>query len=99
MEGIGLTNREKFRILEEKETYKYLEILEAYTIKQVEIKIKNWKEYLRRTRKLLEAKLYGRNLVKGIKAWTVPLVRYSEPLLKWTREEIKQMSQIIQKNI
>ena len=31
-DGMELPNREKIRTLEEKETYKYLEILEAYTI-------------------------------------------------------------------
>ena len=38
MEGIELPNQEKIRILGEKETYKYLGILEAETIKQVEMK-------------------------------------------------------------
>ena len=33
-----LPNQDKIRTLEEKETYKYLGILEADTIKQVEIK-------------------------------------------------------------
>ena len=51
------------------------------------------KEYLRRTRKLLEKKLSSRNLTKGINSWAVPLVRYSEPFLKWTRDELKQMDQ------
>ena len=51
------------------------------------------KEYLRRTRKLLETKLSGRNLIKGINTWAVPLVRYSGPFLKWTRDELKQMDQ------
>ena len=41
----------------DKETYKYLKILEADTIKQGEIKEKITKEYLRRTQKLLETKL------------------------------------------
>ena len=36
-----LPNQEKIRTLGEKETYKYLEILEADTIKQVEMKEKN----------------------------------------------------------
>ena len=49
------------------------------------------KEYLRRTRKLLETKLYNRNHVKGINTWDVHLVRYSGPFLMWTREELKQM--------
>ena len=78
-------------MLREKETYKYLGILEADTIKQKEMKGKIKKEYLRRTRKLLETKLYSRNLVKGINTWPVPLVRYSAPFLKRTREELKEM--------
>ena len=40
MEGIEQPNQEKIRTLGEKETYKYLGILEADTIKQVEIKEK-----------------------------------------------------------
>ena len=44
-------------------------------------------------RKLLETKLYGRNLIKGINTLAVPLVIYSGPFLKWTREELKQMDQ------
>ena len=38
MEGIELPNQEKIRTLEEKEIYKYLGILEADTIKHVEMK-------------------------------------------------------------
>ena len=45
------------------------------------------------TRKLLETKLNSRNLIKGINTWAVPLVRYSGPFLKWTRDELRQMYQ------
>ena len=88
-----LPNQEKIKTFAENETYKYLDILEADTNKQVEMKDKIRKEYLRRTRKLLETKLSSRNLIKGINTWAVPLVRYSERFLKWTREELKQMDQ------
>ena len=67
----------------EKETYKYLEILEADTIKQQEMKEKIQKEYLRRTRKLIKTKLNSRKLVKEMNTWAVPLVRYSGQFLKW----------------
>ena len=89
----GMTNQEKIRMLGEKETYKYLGILEADTIKQVEMKENIKKEYLRRTRKILETKLWSRNLLNGINTWAVSLVRYSGPFLKWTRDELKQMEQ------
>ena len=86
---LELPNEDKIRTLREKENYKYLGILEADTIKQVELKGKIKKEYLRRTRKLLKTKLSGRNLIKGINTWALPLVRYSRHFLKWTREELK----------
>ena len=54
-DGMELPNQDKIRTLGEKKTYKYLGILEADTIKQVEMKDKILKKYLRRT--LLETKL------------------------------------------
>ena len=51
-----LPNHDRIRTLEENETCKYLGILEADTIKQVQMKDMIRKVYLRRTRKLLETK-------------------------------------------
>ena len=53
-EGAEVANQAVIRTLGENETYKYLGILEAHTIKQVEMNRKNKIEYLKRTRKLLE---------------------------------------------
>ena len=63
---IELPNQDKIRTLGENETYKYLDILEADTIKQVKKKEKLKKEYPWRTRKLLETNLSSRNIIKGI---------------------------------
>ena len=91
--GMELPNQEEIKTLGEKKTFKYLGILEADTIRQVEMKEEIQKEYLRRTRKLLETKPFSRNLIKKIDTWAVLLVRYSGPiwsgpeknLNKWTR--------------
>ena len=53
-DGMELPNQDSIRTFGENETYKYLRILEADTIKQAEMKDKIQKEYVRRTRKLLE---------------------------------------------
>ena len=92
-DGMELSNQDQIRTLTENETYKYLDILEADTIKKVRMKNKIQKEYLRRTRRLLETKLSGRNLIKGINIWAVLLVRYSGPFLKWAWDELKHMNQ------
>ena len=91
-DGMELPNKDKIRTLGEEETYKYLSILEADTIKQVEMKYKIKKKYLR-TRKLIERKLCSRKCIKVINTWAVTRVRYSRPFQKWTREELKQMNQ------
>ena len=88
-DGMELPNPDKIRKLEENETYKYLRILEADTIKQVQIR----KEYLRRTEKLHETRLSRRNYIKWINTWAAPLVRYLGPFLKWTRDEFIQIDQ------
>ena len=44
MDRMERQNQEKIRTLKEKETYKYMGILEAETIKQVEMKEKNTSE-------------------------------------------------------
>ena len=65
-DGMELPNQDKIKTLAENENYKYLGILEADNIKQVEMKSKIEKEYLQRTRKILETKLNIRNLINGI---------------------------------
>ena len=45
------------------------------------------KEYKRRVRKVLETKLNGENMIKGINIWAVSLIRYSAAFLDWTKEE------------
>ena len=85
-DGIELQIQDKIRTLAENETYKYLGILEADTVKQGVMEDQIQKEYLRRTRKLLKTKLFSRNLIKKINNWAVPLVRYSGPEInKWTK--------------
>ena len=63
---IELPNKDKIRTVGENDAYKYFGILEADTIKQVQMKDETQKEYPRRTRettrdKTLEPKPYQRN--------------------------------------
>ena len=71
-DGMELPNQDMIRTLWEKETYKYLAVLKADTIKEVEMKDNIQKEYCRRTLKQLEIKPTGRNFIKGINTWAVP---------------------------
>ena len=64
-EGVEQPNQKRLGTPEEKEKCKYLGILEADIIKKVEMK-EEIKRVPRQMRKLLETKLYKRNLIKRI---------------------------------
>ena len=89
-DGMELPNQDKIRTLGEREIYKYLGILERDTIKQVEMKEKIKKEFLKRTRELLKKHYVAETLSREKNCWTVSLVRYSGPFLKWTWEQMDQ---------
>ena len=83
-DGMELPNQDKIWTLGEKETYKYLGILETDIIKQVEMKVKIQKEVENYSRQNYLVKPYQRK-----KYLDCILVRYSGPFLKWTRDELK----------
>ena len=72
LETIILLNK-KNRTLEARKIYKYERILETDAIKQAEMKQEFKREYFRRTRNLVENKLYCRNFIERIHIWAVPL--------------------------
>ena len=88
-ERIELQPRKSTRTLGEKENRKYLEILEVYTIKWEEMKEKI-KGNLRFARIFPKTKLW-RNLIEEVNIEAIPFVRYWEPFLKWTNEELSQI--------
>ena len=64
--GMELPNQDKIRTLGEKETYKYLGILEADTIKKVEMEEKISQESQKATRnKTMKQKRYQENKYLG----------------------------------
>ena len=63
IEGIELPNQERIRMLGKKENYKYLRLLDADTIKQVEMKEKIGKEHSDEQENFLKTN-DNRNLIK-----------------------------------
>ena len=90
-DGIKLPDGKEMKSLNEGDGYKYLGVTEADEIKKKEMKEKVGKEYKRRIRKILETKLSGENVIKGINTWAISLLRYSAAFLDWTKEELQQL--------
>jgi hypothetical protein len=60
-------------------------VLQAEKVKNREMKEKVRVEYLRRVKLLAKSELYAGNMVKGINAWAIGVVRYSAGILDWTK--------------
>ena len=89
-EGVELPSGEVMKDVDE-DGYKYLGVLQAESVKNREMKEKVRNEYLRRVKLLSKSELYAGNLVKGINAWAIGVVRYSAGILDWTKEDLRQM--------
>ena len=82
--GIELPDGKVIKSLQEGESYKYLGILEADKFLE-----ERMKEYIRRLRKVLKSKLNGGNLIHGVNAWAVSLLRYSAAFVSWRKSELE----------
>ena len=81
--GIELPDGKVVKSRQEVENYKYLEILEADRFLGEEIKLKVFKEYF--SLEVLKSKLNGENLVQGVSAWVVSLLKYLTAFISWRK--------------
>ena len=82
------TDGKEMKSLNEDDGHKYLGVTEADEIKKKEIKEKVVKKYKRRIRKILETKLSGEDVIKGINTWAISLLRYSAAFLDWINNNL-----------
>ena len=98
-DDITLPDERVIKGLAEGDAYKYLGALEAEEVKQEQMKNILKKEYKRRTRKVLQSKLNGGNMIKTINTWAVSLLRHSAPFVNWTKEEVREMDRMTRKTM
>ena len=72
-----------------KTTILHFGILDADKFLEAKLKLNVSKEYIRRLRKVLKSKLNSGNLVRGVNAWAVSLLRYSAAFVSWMKSELQ----------
>ena len=65
--------------------------MESDCVKNKEMIERVQTEYTRRVWKILKSKLNGGNMVKAINTWAVPVIRYTAGVLKWTKEQMREL--------
>lgn len=77
--------------MEDGETYKYLGFLQSRRLEHQQIKDRITKQFVARVTKLVRTKLSGKNLVKALNTYAIPVLTYSFGVIKWTREELRKL--------
>ena len=75
----------------DEERYKFLGILERNDIFQEKMKEKVQKEYYKRVRAVLKAKLNVGNIINAINIWAVATVRYEAGIINWNKGELDKI--------
>ena len=89
-EGVVLPSGEKMKEVDE-DGYKYLGVLQGEMVMNSRMKGRVRDEYYRRVKALAKSKLYAKNMVDGINAWAIGVVRYSAGILDWSAGELQAM--------
>ena len=76
------------KVIKSLESYKYLGVLEADEVMVNEINDKVKKEHYKKVRNVLETKLNSGNVFKAV---SVPVVRYSEAFIRWSRLQLEEV--------
>lgn len=77
--------------MEEEETYKYLGFLQSRKLEHKQIKDRLTKQFFSRSLKIIKTKLNGKNMVKAINTYAIPVLSYSFGVIKWTKEELRRL--------
>ena len=96
--GIPILDKE-IKNLDIEEDYKYLGLLETNQFCTKQIKTKAKETYKKRLRNILKSKLHGRNQITAINTFALPVLTYPAGIIKFTKEELKEMDTMTRKNL
>lgn len=77
--------------MEEGDTYKYLGVHQSVRTEHNTMKLKTQKIYMSRLNSILRTKLNGKNTVKAINTYAIPVLTYTFGIIKWTQTDIEDI--------
>jgi hypothetical protein len=77
--------------MKEGDIYRYLGHMQTEQIKQAQIKQQLGDEYLTRTKSILKTKLNGKNTIKAINTYAIPVLTFSFGIAKWTPTDLENL--------
>ena len=82
---------EEIKAMEIGDVYKYLGIEQSNMIDHKTLKEKVLKKFYSRLNLLCKQQLTGRNIIRAINTFAIPLLTYSFGIIKWSNTDIKNI--------
>ncbi|XP_064292512.1 uncharacterized protein LOC135310067 [Plodia interpunctella] len=86
--GYAISETESIAAMEPNEVYKYLGYVQSRGLDHSEIKRSLQNEYRRRIIKVTKSQLTGKNMIKAINTFCIPILTYSFGVIKWSKTNI-----------
>lgn len=77
--------------MEEGEVYRYLGIAQARVIEETTTKLEIGAKYEQRVKQIARTKLNGKNMIKAINTYAIPLLSYTFGIIHWTATDINNI--------
>jgi hypothetical protein len=93
-EGFRLHNDDLISAMEEGDVYKYLGFAQSSKIDNSDVKMRMKNVFKNRMVSILKTKLNGKNKVKAINTYAVPILTYSFGIIKWTQTDLQELQRL-----
>ena len=84
-----------FTYLTEENSYKYLGYNQQLIRNEKQIKVRLINTFMKRVETLLRTELTGKNKIKGINTWAIPILIYSFGVINWNNTELEDINRKI----
>jgi len=91
MRSFTTKNNDTMEAINEDDIYKYLGHMQTKQMKHTQMKQKIGDEYLNRTTSILKTKLNGKNTMKAINIYAIPVLAYSFGIVKWSPRDLEKL--------
>jgi len=88
MRSFTTDNDDTMEAMNEDDIYKYLGHMQTKQMKHTQMK---GEEYLNRTKSILKKKLNGKNTMKAINTYAIPVLTFSFELVKWSPTDLENL--------
>lgn len=98
-ETFSTSTGQQINPLLKEEHYKYLGIRQNITIDHTTHKVKIKQELSNRLQKICKTALNGKNLIKAINTYSIPLLTYTFGIISWTPTDLTDLDRTVRKTL